>query len=135
MESIRESIDETQRLLYHNNDSNGFYNRGYTRRGFPPPAGGFNNRPNRFRDNRHENHNDSNVEDTSSVQSPPAGDIHPPVHEDEPKTNGTHTENGQHPKNRQQSRGNEQRRGNGGFRGRRSGRGRGFYKPNGETAA
>jgi fragile X mental retardation protein len=53
MESIRESIDETQRRLYPNSDNSGFYNRGYSR-GRGNMSGSFNTRPNRFRDNRRE---------------------------------------------------------------------------------
>jgi fragile X mental retardation protein len=123
MESIRESIDETQRRLYPNSDNNGYYNRGYSRGG---RTGGFNNRPNRFRDNRREN---VNGEEPARVQTPPQKYLPPAEEEDtqaDSKTNGV-SQNGQ---GKSHFGGNNRPRG----RGRDNrGRGRGSFKPNGEA--
>uniref|UniRef100_A0A914YF26 K Homology domain-containing protein n=1 Tax=Panagrolaimus superbus TaxID=310955 RepID=A0A914YF26_9BILA len=130
MESIRESIDETQRRLYPNSDNNGYFNRGYSRgRGNFP--GGFNNRPNRFRDSRREQ---TNGDEHPRVQSPPENYHSTNEDDDAPverKTNGF-AQNGRGRGGRGGS--NERFRGRGN---RGGGRGRGSFaqqqQHNGET--
>uniref|UniRef100_A0AC34F9H0 K Homology domain-containing protein n=1 Tax=Panagrolaimus sp. ES5 TaxID=591445 RepID=A0AC34F9H0_9BILA len=131
MESIRESIDETQRRLYPNSDSNGYFSRGYSRGGRGNYPGGFNNRPNRFRDNRREQ---SNGDDGPRVQSPGGGFNSTNEDDDAPverKTNGF-AQNGRGRGGRG-GYGNERFRGRGNNRGRGRGANFGQQQQNGET--
>lgn len=124
MESIRESIDETQRRIYNSNESSGSYFRGGFARGRGGIDGGSSRgRPNKFRGGRRENGDGS-----PRVQSPPTEQS--PVQEvnngHAPATNGNHQSNGVSTSKTlpvsENGRGGKPFRG-AGFRGGRGGRG------------
>ena len=120
MESIRESIDETQRRIYNSNEGSGSYYRSGQARGRGYNNGGFHGRPNRFRGGRRENGDSSPRIQSPSIEHPPAPEVN---NDHAPATNGNHQMNGtstsKTPAENGRGRGGGQHF-RGGFRGNRS---------------